>query len=79
MPMQTSQERQYQLSTLDQVGSEFTFCQFKIVRTIQQAAVLFRNCQDEVEDCDKLLNLHKTKTHKYAKPSFDADCYLNLP
>ena len=40
MPTLTSHDRQYQLSTLAQVGSELTFCQFKIVRTMQQAAVL---------------------------------------
>ena len=39
MPMQTSHERQYQLSMLSQVGSLFTFCQLRIVRTMQQAAV----------------------------------------
>lgn len=40
MPTLTSHDRQYQLSTLAQVGSELTFCQFKIVRTMQHAAVL---------------------------------------
>lgn len=57
MPMQTSQERQYQLSMLSpgmllaretslwngqgtHVGSLFMFCQLRIVRTMQQAAVL---------------------------------------
>ena len=43
MPMQTSQERQYQLLTLSQVGSELTFCQFRTVRTMQNAAVLFES------------------------------------
>ena len=38
--MQTSEERQYQLSILSQVGFEFTFCQFMIVRIMQHAAVL---------------------------------------
>ena len=40
MPMQTSQERQYQLGILSQVGSSLTFCPFKTVRTMQHAAVL---------------------------------------
>ena len=45
MPMQTSQERQYQLSMLFQLGSEFTFCQFRTVRTMQHAAVLFERAR----------------------------------
>lgn len=40
MPILTSQVRQYQLTTLVHVGSELIFCQFMIVRTVQQAAVL---------------------------------------
>ena len=41
MPMQTSQERQYQLGMLSQVGSSLTFCPFRTVRTMQHAAVLW--------------------------------------
>ena len=40
MPMQTSQERQYQFGMLSHVGSELTFCPLRTVRTMQHAAVL---------------------------------------
>ena len=39
MPKKTSQERQYQLGILAQVGSPVSFCQFRIVRTIEREPV----------------------------------------
>lgn len=64
--MQTSQERQYQLSMLSQVGSEFTFCQFRIVRTMQHAAVLFEQAILVIilGYCNRWGDVHETKTHQ---------------
>ncbi len=82
IPMQTSQERQYQLVTLSQVGSELTFCQFRTVRTMQHAAVLFQRVR-LVRRLDggrkKHGGVHKTKSHQSTQTGFDARGYLNIP
>lgn len=83
MPTLTSHDRQYQLATLAQVRSEFTFCQFMIVRTMQQAAVLhtvaLREWADESRLSVVMCYLHKTKTHQEAKTCFDTQLGLNFP
>ena len=40
IPMHACQERHYQLSIRLQVGSEFTYCQFVTVRTMQEVGVV---------------------------------------
>ena len=40
MPKKTSQDRQYQLGILAQVGSSVSFCQFRIVRTREREPVM---------------------------------------
>lgn len=40
IPKKTSQDRQYQLGILAQVGSEVSFCQFRTVRTMEREPVM---------------------------------------
>ena len=40
MPKKTSQDRQYQLGILAQVGSLVSFCQFRTVRTMEREPVM---------------------------------------
>ena len=65
MPMQTSHARQYQSSTLSQVVSELIFRQFRTVRTMQHAAVLFKQARLVVNlIVAKTWGVHKTKSHQ---------------